>query len=180
MSAIEAQSWTGGTRSWKQCNNRYQTRFVFEVPIAQSVRALTRKARGPGSNPGRDMLFFFAFYLLIDVKTLSGGVRWHLTLYTSLFIIINPISRTLVCVCPPLRLKVEPVAPDLESNVTSDVRPGVNRPGSSVGRALARNARGPGSNPGRDMLFFFVSWLDKYLLFDVEALYGGVLTFDVT
>ena len=42
--------------------------FVFEVPIAQSVRALARKARGPGSNPGRDMLFFFAFlvgYLFI-------------------------------------------------------------------------------------------------------------------
>ena len=38
-----------------------------------------KNARGPGSNPGRDMLFFFAFlvgyiHLLFDVKTLSGGV----------------------------------------------------------------------------------------------------------
>ena len=42
------------------------------------------------------------------------------------------------------------------SNVTTDIRPGViRRPDNSVGRALARNARGPGSNPGRDMLFFF-------------------------
>ena len=68
---------------------------------------------------------------------------------------INSNSRTFVCVCLPLRLKVEPGAPDLESNVTTDVRPGVIRRDSSVGTALARNARSPDSNPGRDMLFFF-------------------------
>ena len=37
-----------------------------------------RYARGPGSNPGRDMLVFFAFLvgyiLIIDVKALSGDV----------------------------------------------------------------------------------------------------------
>ena len=40
-----------------------------------------------------------------------------------------------------------------ESNVTTDIRPGVIRLDSPIDRALARNARG--SNPGRDMLFFF-------------------------
>ena len=74
-----------------------------------------------------------------------------------------------------MRLKLEPVAPDLESNVTTDIRPGVNRPGSSFGRALARNARGSGSNPGRDMLFFFAFLVGYiYLLFDVKTLSGGV------
>ena len=54
-----------------------------------------------------------------------------------------------------MRLKVEPVAPGLESNVTTDIRPGVIRPDSAIGRTLARYARGPASNPGRDMLYFF-------------------------
>ena len=65
-------------------------------------------------------------------------------------IIIYSNSRTFVCVCPPLKLKVEPVAPDLESNVPTDIRPGVIHPDSSVGSALARNARGR-----RDTQFFF-------------------------
>ena len=65
--------------------------------------------------------------------------------------------------------------PDLESSVTTDIRPGVIHPGSSVGRALARNARGPGSNPGRDMLFFFAFLVGCiYLIFDVKTLSGGV------
>ena len=169
MSAIEAQSWTRGTRSWKQCNNRYQTRFVFEVPLAQSVRALARKARGPGSNPGRDMLFFFAFlvgyiYLLFDVRTLSGGVRWHLTLHTSLFIIINSISWTFVCVCPPLRLKVEPVAPDLEINVTTDIRQGLIRPDSSVGYSAGPERQRPRyeSRSWHAVFLCFLGWLYIY------------------
>ena len=70
---------------------------------------------------------------------------------------------------------MEPVALHLESNVTRDVRPGVIRLDSSAGRALARNARGPGSNPGRDMLFFFAFLVCYiYLLFDVKTLSGGV------
>ena len=52
--------------------------------------------------------------------------------HTSLFIIIKPNSRTFVCVCPPLRLKVEPVAPELESNVTTNIRPCVIRLGSAI------------------------------------------------
>ena len=52
-------------------------------------------------------------------------------------------------------IEAQPVAPDLESNVTTDIRPDVIRLGSLLSRALARYARGPGSNPGRDMLFFF-------------------------
>ena len=47
------------------------------------------------------------------------------------------------------------MAPDLGSNVTTDIRPGVIRPDSSVGGAQAQNARGMGSDPGCDMLFFF-------------------------
>ena len=67
------------------------------------------------------------------------------------------------------------MAPDLESNVTTDIRPGGIRPDSSVGRALAQNARGPGSNPGRDILFFFAFLVGYiYLLFDVKTLSGGV------
>ena len=64
--------------------------------------------------------------------------------------------------CPPLRLKVEPVEPDLQSNLTTDIRPGEIRLGSAICRALARYARGPGSNPGRDMLFFF-AFLVSYI-----------------
>ena len=60
------------------------------------------------------------------------------------------------------------MAPDLESNVTTDIRPGVIRPDSSVGRALARNARGSGSNPGRDIAYAvflcFLGWLYIYYL----------------
>ena len=54
------------------------------------------------------------------------------------------------------------MAPDLESNVTTDIGPAVIRPGSSVGRALARYTIRPGSNPGRELLFF-VTFLVHYL-----------------
>ena len=66
-----------------------------------------------------------------------------------------------------MRLKVEPVTPDLESNETTDIRPGVIRLDSAIGRVLARYARGLGLNPGRDMLFYFAFWLVTNLLFDV-------------
>ena len=58
-------------------------------------------------------------------------------------------------ICPPLTLKVESVEPNLESHVTTDLRPGVIRLGSAIGKVLARYIRGPSSNPGRDMLFLF-------------------------
>ena len=54
------------------------------------------------------------------------------------------------------------MAPDLESNVRTDVRASVLRLGNAIGSDLARYARGPGSNPGRDMLFF-VALLLGYL-----------------
>ena len=73
-------------------------------------------------------------------------------------------------ITPPLRLKVEPVAPDLESNVTTDIRPGViRRPDSSVGRL----ERWPGTPEARVRIpvvtccFSLLSWLVIHLLFDV-------------
>ena len=45
---------------------------------------------------------------------------------------------------------------------TTPRREGVIRLGSVIGRALARYAGGPGSNPGRDMLFLF-AFLVGYL-----------------
>ena len=86
----------------------------------------------------------------LNINKLLTFILTHVLVY-----IINSISRTFVCVRPSLRLKTEPVAPDLESNVTTDIRPGVIRHDNAIGRALARYARGPGSNPGRDMLVFF-------------------------
>ena len=53
-----------------------------------------------------------------------------------------------------LRLK-EPIAPIVESIVTTDITPDLKRPGSVIGSALVQYNRGPVSNPGRDVLFFF-------------------------
>ena len=55
------------------------------------------------------------------------------------------------------------MAPDLESSVTTVIRPSAIRPESSVGRALAQNAIGA----GRDMLFFFAFLVGYILLFNV-------------
>ena len=72
---------------------------------------------------------------------------------------------------------VEPVAPDLQSNVTTDIRPGVIRP--SI--ALARNARGPGSVPDRGMLFFFAFLVGYiFIILGVSTFWRRLLIFNVT
>ena len=87
---------------------------------------------------------------------------------------MNPISRTFVCECPPLRLKVEPVASDPESNVTIDIRPGVIRPDTSAGRALPGTPEARVRIPVVTCCFSLLSWLVIYLLFNVKTLSGGV------